>query len=107
MAPKLLNPKRNSPPPPPPPRRFTSSIQHFSHFQEHLCSHQFGVTTTRGYEAVSLGTRALLDIHPDWIILQVDVENAFNNVSRASIFRELREAGGPLSIVISFVWSFY
>jgi len=31
----------------------------------------------------------------DWLMMQVDVENAFNNVSQVIIFRKLQDVGGP------------
>ncbi len=50
-------------------------------FQEHLSPHQFGVLTFGNYEAIPFGIRTLLDLHPDWVMMQVDIKNAFNNVS--------------------------
>lgn len=34
-------------------------------FQEYIFTHQFGVAMSRGYEFVSLGIRALLDLNLD------------------------------------------
>jgi len=49
-------------------------------FQEHLSPHHFGILTFGGCEAILFGIQAFLDLHPNWTVLQVDVENTFNNV---------------------------
>jgi len=36
------------------------------------------------------GIRTMLDLHPDWEVLLVDVCNIFNSVSQLVIFNELR-----------------
>jgi hypothetical protein len=51
-------------------------LQLWGPFQEHLSSHQFGISTPRGYEAIPFGIRTFLNLHPDWAMMQV---NAFNN----------------------------
>ncbi|KAL2621414.1 hypothetical protein R1flu_001619 [Riccia fluitans] len=53
------------------------------------------------------GLRATLDLHPDWVVLQLDIRNAFNTVSREAIFHELRSAPGTLDPLFPFVHSFY
>lgn len=60
-----------------------------------------------GCETVVAGIRATLDLHPEWVVLQVDVANAFNTISRATIFRALRSAGPELQALIPFVRGFY
>jgi hypothetical protein len=45
-----------------------------------LIPHQFGVLTLVSYEAIIFGIQALLDLHFNWVVMQVDVENIFNNV---------------------------
>jgi hypothetical protein len=39
--------------------------------------------------------------------MQVDVENAFNDVFQAVIFKELRDVGGPLASIVPFTKLFY
>jgi hypothetical protein len=36
------------------------------------------------------GVRAMLDLHLEWVVLQVDVRNMFNLISQTTIFQELR-----------------
>jgi len=58
-------------------------------FQEHLSPHQFKVSTPRGYETILFGIRTLLDLHLDWVVMQIDVGNAFNGIFLTIIFKEL------------------
>jgi hypothetical protein len=76
-------------------------------FQEHLYPHQFGASTLEGYEAIHFGIQTFLDLHLDWAIMQVDIENTFNNLSRASIFRKLCDVGGLLANIVPFTKLFY
>jgi hypothetical protein len=32
------------------------------------------------------GIHAILDAHPNWVVLQVDITNDFNTISRKAIF---------------------
>ncbi len=40
--------------------------------------------------------RVVLDVHIDWVVLQVDIVNAFNIISRRSIFLKLHVVNGQL-----------
>jgi len=70
-------------------------------------SHQFGVLTFGGCEAIFFGIRAFLDLHPDWAVMRVNVENYFNSVFRAVIYRELCDVKRPLTNIIPFTKFFY
>ncbi|KAL2635415.1 hypothetical protein R1flu_006894 [Riccia fluitans] len=80
-------------------------------FREALADHfsplQFGVATRGGCETIIHGLCATLDLHPDWVVLQVDIRNAFNIVSREAFFRELRAATDSIDQLFPFVRSFY
>jgi len=39
--------------------------------------HQFGVLTLGGYEAIHFGIRTFFDLHLNWAMMQVDIENVF------------------------------
>jgi hypothetical protein len=45
--------------------------------------------TPIGYETNLFGIKTLLDQHPNWVMMEVDIKNIFNNVSQNVIFREL------------------
>lgn len=74
-----------------------------------MCAHfapdQFAVATPAGCEAIALGIRCISEVHPSYALLQVDISNAFNTVSRAAIFEGLRAS--PMANLIPFVRSFY
>ncbi len=60
---------------------------------------------------VICGIKCTLDLHPHWVVIQLDVENAFNLVLRGVIFQELHVVNdthiiGPLSIV-SFTYEHF
>ncbi|KAL2643240.1 hypothetical protein R1flu_010827 [Riccia fluitans] len=80
-------------------------------FRKTLANHfsplQFGVVTHGGCETIIHGLYATLDLHPDWIILQFDIRNAFNTISQEALFCELRVATGSLDQLFPFVHSFY
>jgi uncharacterized membrane protein len=44
------------------------------------------------------GIRATLDVHLDWVVLQVDIANAFNFISRKVIFKKLHAIGAIVLI---------
>ncbi len=44
------------------------------------------------------GIRATLDVHLDWVMLQVDIANAFNIIFRKVIFKKLRAIGAIVLI---------
>ncbi|KAL2653409.1 hypothetical protein R1flu_021537 [Riccia fluitans] len=80
-------------------------------FRETLVDHfnplQFGVAMRGGCETIIHDLHATLDLHPDWIILQVDIRNTFNNVSWEALFCELRAATSSLDQLFPFLHSFY
>jgi hypothetical protein len=48
-----------------------------------------------------------LDLHPDWVVLQLDMANVFNIVLKGFIFQELHVASGDIIQCIPFVHAFY
>jgi hypothetical protein len=53
------------------------------------------------------GIRVALNVHLDWVVLQVDIANAFNIVYYKVIFQELHVASGQLFQFIPFIHSFF
>jgi hypothetical protein len=49
----------------------------------------------------------MLDLHPYWVVLQVDVHNAFNLMSWSTIFQELWFSFDFLDQFFSFIQQFY
>jgi hypothetical protein len=69
-------------------------LQLWGPFQKHLSPHQFGISTLGGCEAIPFNIRTFFDLHPDWVVMPVDVENDFNNVSQAIILESCMMPGG-------------
>jgi hypothetical protein len=58
------------------------------------------------YEVVVHNVRAALNVHPDYMVLQVDVVNVFNSISHKAIFQKLRVARSQLSLFL-FLSTFF
>jgi hypothetical protein len=69
--------------------------------------YQFRIVIKCGYETIIHSIKCTMNLHPDWVILQLDVANAFNFVSRGVIFQELCVANGDIIQFIPFVCVFY
>jgi hypothetical protein len=72
-----------------------------------LISHQFEVSTFGGYEAILFNIQALLNLHPNWVMIHVDVKNVFNRVFQTVIFRKLCDVKGPLANIVPIGMLFY
>jgi len=60
-----------------------------------------------GCETIFFGIRTFFNLHPDYIVMQINLENAFNGVFQTTIFKELRDVGGPLVNIVPFTRLFY
>jgi len=66
-------------------------IQYGKRWQEHFAPQQYGVQTPGGAEQVYLQVNALLEQHPDWVVLRWDGVNAFNTINRGPLLDQLRQ----------------
>jgi hypothetical protein len=57
------------------------AIQFKDILADHFNPHQFGVATYGGCEIMVHDVQAMLDLHPHWVVLQVDVHTTFNSMS--------------------------
>jgi hypothetical protein len=90
--------------------RFKSHVlcfQFHEAFTTHFSSHQFEVATKGGCETIIHGVRCTLDLHPDWVVFQLDVVNAFNSLLKGVIFQELCVTSKDITQLIPFVCAFY
>jgi hypothetical protein len=55
-------------------------IQSKDTFVKHFSPHQFGVAMPSGCETMVHGVRVMLDLHLEWVVLLVDVQNMFNSI---------------------------
>jgi hypothetical protein len=71
-------------------------LQFHETFATHFSPHQFGVATKGGCEIVIHSIMCILDLRFDWVVLQFDMANAFNLVSRGVILQKLCALGGNI-----------
>jgi len=76
-------------------------------FVEHFNLHQFGVVTCDRCEKMFHGIQTMLNLHIDWVVLKVDVYNAFNLMSWSNIFQELFFSPNCLDNIFPFFQQFY
>jgi len=69
--------------------------------------HQFGVVTKGGCETLIHIIRCTLDLHFDWVVLQLNMVNVFNLVSKGVIFQEFCATCGDIIQLIFFNHAFY
>ncbi len=81
--------------------------QHNLMFSFHLLSHQFGVAIKGKCKVVVHDIWITLNVHPDWVVLQVDVANTFNSILCEAILQELHVVRGQLFLLFHFVHYFY
>jgi len=48
----------------------------------------------------------ILDLHPDWVMMQIDVKNAFNDIFQVVVFKKLCDAKGLLVKIVPFIGLF-
>ena len=58
-------------------------------FQSFFCPIQHGVATEGGVETIVHHVQALIEQHPEWVILKSDVKNAFNSISRQHMLQQI------------------
>ncbi|CAI5529659.1 unnamed protein product [Closterium sp. Naga37s-1] len=58
---------------------------------------QFGVAVSVGIKVMAYAVQSALSLHPDWVVLELDVANAFNSFSRSSLFNALRDSHSSAS----------
>jgi hypothetical protein len=44
--------------------------------------------------------KTFFDLHLDWVVMQVDIKNAFNSIFQTIIFKELQDAESPLANIV-------
>jgi hypothetical protein len=76
-------------------------------FVTHFSPHQFRVATKGGCEAIIHNIKCTLDLHLDWVVLQLDIANAFNSVLKKVIFQKLYVTCGDTIQLIPFVCALY
>jgi len=66
---------------------------------------QFGVGVPCGVEIMTRYIDSVLTAHPDWVLLRLDVENAFNSIERAPMFEAVQAS--PYAALLPLLYTFY
>ena len=56
---------------------------------EHFWPQQVAIGIPSGIGLLIFGFRELLELHPDWVLVRIDLRNAYNEIKRASVLRRL------------------
>ena len=67
---------------------------------------QLGVAVPYETEKLHHSVRSALALHPEWVVIRVDVANAFNTVDRVAMFDHLRSISSfsPLILFLRFLY---
>eukprot|EP00973_Karenia_brevis_P027171 3746854-Karenia_brevis.AAC.1 len=55
------------------------------HLAAHFWPQQVAIGIPSGISMSVFGVRTLLEMHPDWVIVRIDLRNAYNEIKRASV----------------------
>jgi len=60
-------------------------------FAGKLWPHQVAIGVPSGVHVLGIGLRMALEAHPEWVLLKLDLINAFNEMSRAAVLDSIAE----------------
>ena len=69
-----------------------------------LSPQQVAIGNPSGISLVVFGVRALLELHPDWVVVRLDLWNAFNEIKRAIVMQRLQESE-DLQCLVPLFWA--
>jgi hypothetical protein len=71
--------------------------------RKQLAPLQSAIGVHGGAEALGLAARLFAQRHPSWVVLKLDIANAFGSCSRAAALRELEAAGFECGLLATFL----
>ncbi len=74
----------------------TLCLQFCDVFATHFSPHQFKISIKGGYETIIHGIRCALDLHPNWVVIQLNMVNVSNSMLKGVIFQKLCVACGDI-----------
>jgi hypothetical protein len=80
--------------------------RHKSVFAEQLAPVQIAVGVSSGGQQLVVGTRAIMEMHPEFVIVKIDKENAYNRLRRDVTVERLMAIPG-LRPYARFVWTMH
>ena len=60
-------------------------------FGEAMWPHQIAVGISGGASILTQGLRLIMELHPDWVAIKIDISNAFNEVKRHAVIQALAD----------------
>jgi len=67
--------------------------------RDHLWPQQIAIGVPNGLSILIFGVRFLLEVHPEWVVVRVDLRNAHNEVKRLALVRRMADAEHMGSLV--------
>ena len=75
---------------------------HHDTFEKHFWPQQVAVGVSGGLSLLVLGVRLMLEVRPDFIVVKLDLRNAYNEVKRAAVLRALQGSASLRSLAPLF-----
>ena len=72
--------------------------------RDHLWPQQVAVGIADGISKLVFGMRLLVEAHPDWVVVKIDLKNAFNEIKRATVLERLCAVSG-LRNLVPVIWA--
>eukprot|EP00973_Karenia_brevis_P042117 5830296-Karenia_brevis.AAC.1 len=59
---------------------------------EHFWPQQVAMAIPSGITLLVFGMRSMMELHPEWVIVRLDLRNAYNEIKRASVLQRLLDS---------------
>ena len=82
------------------------ATQYRDAFREHLWPQQVAVGVSGGLSLLALGIELTLELCPQWVVVKLDLRNAYNELKRAALVARLNEVEG-LRDLVPLTWATY
>ena len=80
--------------------------QHKELLRQHLWPQQVAIGVPSGMSVLVFGVRFMLEVHPEFVVVRLDLKNAHNEVKRASMVRRTA-AAEHLGALVPLLWATY
>ena len=68
-------------------------------FRDHFWPQQVAVGVHGGLSLLVVGIQLVLELHPDWVVVKLDLKNAYNEIKRAAVLARLAESDSLHSLI--------
>ena len=84
----------------------TLASDHKGDFAEHLFPQQVAVGMPGGISKLVIGVRLIMEVNPTWVIVKIDLKNAYNEIKRAKVIERMN-ADDRLRALVPLMWASY